>query len=649
MCGIIGSLSNVPLGCQDLERALSYLHHRGPDDRGIYRDDLIQIGHTRLSIQDLSRKGHQPMASHCGRYWISFNGEIYNFIELRKELTLLGCVFKSEGDTEVLLEAYAQWGSGCLEKLVGMFSFSIWDKRRKELFLARDRTGEKPLYYWSDNKTFFFSSELKALIKLLPSVPGISPAALDAYLHNQYVPEPETALKGIHKLPAAHFLVIRCDQWSIRPQRYWCLTDVKPVFGDPVSRVRRELESAMELAVRSDVPVGIALSGGIDSGIITSLAASLRHTPLTALSVGYPGRPAYDERNDAAKLAKAYGIPFFDVELETRHFVERFPELVTMLDDPIADIAAYGHYAVMALASEHDIKVMLSGIGGDELFWGYEWMIRAAEMSREKKNTEKYDSRLVKAISALLEPIAFTHFYSRLSHSRKAPKPILDLISKGKWLAEMAMHRPDQLVLSNLVPDFQYALGTLAHFYTPDFAAQLPHRNPFRPFSDTLKGLKASPAIDVAVCKAIFETWLVSNCLSLGDRVSMATSVETRCPFLNHRLIEAVIGIMISKDGMKYQHKALLKTAVEDILPSEVLHRPKQGFQPPVNEWMTQIVLRFFDHVRNGYLISNHVIFPHILEHLFRRICKFGPDTFLLYKMTVLELWYAGVVQEKTF
>ncbi|VFQ47300.1 asparagine synthase (glutamine-hydrolyzing) [Desulfoluna butyratoxydans] len=649
MCGIIGALSYPPVGGQSLETALDSLHHRGPDDRGIYSDEQIQLGHVRLSIIDLSSKGHQPMPSHCGRYWISCNGEIYNFIELKRELVQLGCVFKSQSDTEVLLEAYAQWGSSCLNKLVGMFSFAIWDKNKKELFLARDRTGEKPLYYWSDNKQFVFSSELKSLLHLLPSTPRISPAAMDAYLHNQYVPEPETALEGIHKLPAAHFLVIRCDQWTIKPERYWCLTDARPVYGNPAQLVRQQLERSMELTLRSDVPVGVALSGGIDSGIIATLAASMSNAPLSAFSVGYPGRPPYDERSDAAKLAIENGIPFFDIELKTSHFVDRFPELVTIMDDPIGDIAAYGHYAVMELASDHGIKVMLSGIGGDELFWGYEWMIRAADMTRKKMPAAEYDSQFLKAISPILERIAFTRFYRRLNYSQTAPKPFRDLVSKGKRLAEMAVHRPDQLVLSNLVPDFQHAIGALANFYTPDFARQIPHRNPFRQFSDKLKGLKEPHEINMAVCKALFETWLVSNCLSLGDRVSMDSSVEARCPFLNHRLIETVIGIMNTHEEVEYRHKALLKTAVEDILPTEVLHRPKQGFQPPVNEWMTQIVKTYYDYVKSGYLISNHVTSTCTLDRLLKRADTFGPDLFLLYKITVLELWYAGVVQNKTF
>jgi asparagine synthase (glutamine-hydrolysing) len=371
MCGIAGFLSRTPLKEANLNFALKALFHRGPDNQGIWEDNYIQLGHTRLSILDLSPLGNQPMSYQDGRFMITFNGEIYNYIEIREELSEKGYSFISQTDTEVLIAAYAHWGTQCLDKLRGMFAFAIWDKITNKLFLARDRTGEKPLYYWFDDNKFYFTSELKALLTLLPKVPALDPIAIDLYLHYQYVPEPRTPLIGVYKLPAAHYLLINCEDWEIEPKRYWSLAQIQPIEGDPIKLIRQELDQVIDLTLRSDVPIGIALSGGLDSGGIAALAAPKYKNTLQALSIGYEGTPACDERAQAAELAQWLGLEFRDVELRTSELVDFFPDLVRAIDDPIADIAAYGHFAVTRLAADLGIKVLLNGLGGDELFWGY--------------------------------------------------------------------------------------------------------------------------------------------------------------------------------------------------------------------------------------------------------------------------------------
>lgn len=644
MCGIIGSLSKYPGNHQKIDAPLNLLHHRGPDDSGVYYDDYIQLGHTRLSILDLSKKGHQPMASNCGRYWITYNGEIYNFIELRKELIQLGHAFKSKSDTEVLMAAYVQWGNSCVENLLGMFAFAIWDRKEKSLFLARDRIGEKPLYYWLDDNRFVFSSELKSLIPLLPAVPHLSPEAIDSYFHYQFIPEPKTALQGIHKLPSAHLMEIKCGKWYAHPKRYWSIENVPPVSGDPSELIRLELERSIDLTLRSDVPVGIALSGGIDSGVIAALAASKTSSPIKAFCIGYPGRPPYDERNKAEKLAKLYAIPFIDLELQTKNFVGNFPKLVADLDEPIADIAAYGHYAVMKLAADHGIKVMLSGIGGDELFWGYDWLIRAKSQTNLKRELVEKNSKITKIISELLEGVAFGEIYQKILKSPVVPKLIREVLFNGVKLVEMSVHKPDQLVFYNLVPDFQRAIGITSKLYTPDFSKKVPHRNPYSPFANALRSVQDSNGINIQICKLLFETWLVSNCLSLGDRVSMTSSVETRFPFLDYKLIETVMGIMRNMPDGGFERKILFKKAIIDILPSEFINRPKQGFRPPVEEWMTAIIHKHIHQIRNGHLVSNNIISLKYLNKMLKNIDNFSPYSFMLYKMIILEIWYNDVV-----
>jgi asparagine synthase (glutamine-hydrolysing) len=368
MCGIAGILLKRREGGDDEERrvgsALARMRHRGPDDEGMCRSSGAVLGHRRLSILDLTPAGHQPMQSGDGRLHCSFNGEIYNYLELRAELVARGRTFHTGTDTEVLLAAFTEWGVEAIPRFRGQFAIALWDAARRRLVLARDRVGEKPLHYWRDGERVAFASEIKALLELLPSRPPLSPDSINAYLHYQYVIEPETPLAGVRKLPAGSVLEIFDEQWNEEPRRYWRLDAVPAIDGDPVDRMRAALHEAVALTLRSDAAVGVALSGGLDSGLIAAMAARERHD-LTAFTVGYPGQRDFDERHTARALAESLGMPWFSAELPTSDFAAGFPRLVELLDEPIADVAAYGHYSVSRLAAEHGVKVLLTGIGGD--------------------------------------------------------------------------------------------------------------------------------------------------------------------------------------------------------------------------------------------------------------------------------------------
>lgn len=645
MCGILGFLSQATeKNKNNIGDFLHFISHRGPNDQGFWSDHHIQLGHTRLSILDLSPLGHQPMSYQNQRYWITFNGEIYNYLELKGELINLGYTFTSQTDTEVLLAAYSQWGRFCLDKLRGMFAFAIWDREEKQLFLARDRTGEKPLYYWYDHHNFYFASELKALVSSLPEKPALNPIAVDLYLHYQYVPEPLTPLSGVYKLPAAHYLLIDHDTWKIQPQPYWNLEQIAPVTGNPVELIRQELDRVIELTLRSDVPIGIALSGGIDSGAIAALAAPKYKGTLQTFSIGYPGRPPYDERKEAEELAKTLGLPFFDIELHTEELVTFFPELVAAMDDPIADIAAFGHYSVMKKASEHGIKVMLSGIGGDELFWGYAWLVEAAQLTEQKQHflSKSFPSWF----SSSIEGISKHQLYQRLSLSPKVPLSIRLLLNQGIKMEKMRLGYPQQAVYQNLVPDFQIATNYTQTIYHPEFLAQIPQKNAYQPFQ-----LNSPPweDIPIKICQLIFNTWLVSNCLSLSDRVSMASSVETRLPFLDHKLIELVMGLRKTQPDHELGQKYWLKQALQGILPDEVLNRPKRGFQPPVQEWMEGIILAYLDQLQSGYLIELKILNQEFMVKLIHEFKIGRQHTFILYKCLLLEIWYRQLVDPCSF
>jgi asparagine synthase (glutamine-hydrolysing) len=640
MCGILGVFSGNAGRDDRLMSAVNAMRHRGPDDNGVWFDESIVLGHTRLAILDLSPLGHQPMSDSSKNFWITFNGEIYNYLELRKELLALGHHFTSETDTEVILAAYAQWGSECLSRLRGMFAFGIWDRERQNLFLARDRTGEKPLYYYVKGKSLYFASELRSLLRLLPEKPQLNPTAIDAYLHYQYVPEPLTPLAGVMKLPPAHYLNLRQEDWQVSPQSYWSLENIAQIEGDPAVLIRQELDRVIELTLRSDVPVGVSLSGGIDSGAIASLAAPKYRDTLQAFSVGYPGRPAYDERHNAAKLAKGLGLPFFEIELGTETLVEFFPSLVAMGDEPVADIAAYAHYSVSRLAADHGVKVVLGGIGGDELFWGYAWCVDAVELSERKINRLR-SGQLNVSSGNKRSSVTQSPLYQKALVSPKVPPEIRKVLRRLLGDNHLNLQYPHQAVFYDQIPEFNRAVDYCAVIYTQKFNNSLIARSPYQFFDRELEDCSDVPS---RICRLLFDTWLASNCLSLGDRLSMASSVETRLPFLDAQLIELVMGLRKATPDHALGYKAWLKLALKDVLPDEVLNRPKQGFQPPFKIWITSILNKYIDRLESGYLLELKVVDSYALAKMIDEYKESGKHVSFLYKLLTLEIWYQEVV-----
>ena len=650
MCGIIGFIHrqtiNNALNQAQVRPVLSQtdinrLAHRGPDGTGVYSDEYIQFGHARLSIIDLTEAGHQPMHSHDGRYVVTYNGEIYNHLELRAELERLGETFHSHSDTEVLLSAYKVWGEACVKRFRGMFAFVIWDKHEKQAFLARDRCGEKPLFYHFNEQRLLFASELKALIPLLDQRPDLDPSVVDMYLHYQYVPEPSTLLKGVHKLAAGHSVKIATDHWQLHPTAYWCVEDVVdplPPAGDDkpiLTSIRNAFEDAVKLTLRSDVPVGVALSGGIDSSAIAALAQKNYPEPMHAFCIGYPGRPPYDERAQARALAESLGMVVHEVELPVNSFVDFFPELVCIMDEPIADPAAFGHYSVPRAAADHGVKVLLSGIGGDEIFWGYPYVTQAVQL-----NQMLLDYPSIKWIAQWLGSPGVQLFLRKVTHYPHAHplmKRYADILQKVG-----DTHNPtEQLMYYMLHPDFDGPFALKAEVYGPAMRG-LRSDSLFKP---TAIGLRKREKIPAAVIRMLFDTWLTSNCLSLGDRVGMAVGVETRMPFLDAKLIELVMRLRASNPDHPLGQKAWLRAALKGVLPDEVLARPKAGFQPPLHEWLSGVVNRYGDMLVEGQLVKSGIIASDKVRHLLDQIAKRNwSGLFFTYKLLLLEMWYQKVV-----
>lgn len=642
MCGIIGIFNRVDTAPVYFEAVdLARLAHRGPDGSGVYTNDHIQFGHTRLSIIDLTDAGRQPMASQDGRYVVTYNGEIYNHLELRAELEALGEQFFTHSDTEVLLGAYKVWGRDCVKRFRGMFALALWDNADKTLFLARDRCGEKPLFYHRDGERLTFSSELKALVPLLETRPDLDPSVVDMYLHYQYVPEPFTLLKGVHKLPAAHTLLLSAESWGGDPQGYWNVEDIAdsgPLPTDTqgiLACIRGGLEDAVKMTLRSDVPVGVALSGGIDSGAIAAFAQKHYPEPMHAFCVGYPGRPPYDERHQARALAESLGMIVHEVELPVESFVEFFPELVRIMDEPIADPAAFGHYSVPKAAADQGIKVLLSGIGGDEIFWGYPWVTQTAVTNQMLAARPS-----LKALVAWARTPGVRAFLDKASRYPRFPSLV------RRWagmLFDLANTQgPEgQLAFYCAAPDFRDAFQIKPSLYGSAMHA-LDANNPFRP---TAIGQRCHDEIPAAVIRMLFDTWLASNCLSLGDRVSMGVGVETRLPFLDVQLIERVMALRAANPDHRLGQKAWLRASLKGVLPDEVLARPKAGFQPPVQAWLSGVLAAHGDVLRGGQLVRDGILDAGKVDEVLNKLPKQGwPGLFFAYKLVLLEMWFQKIV-----
>ena len=638
MCGILGNIHKSSSSWSPLaESDLSKLSHRGPDGSGVFTNEHIQFGHVRLAIIDLTDAGKQPMSSPDGRFVVTFNGEIYNHLELRVELEFQGERFSTQSDTEVLLAAYKVWGRDCVRHFRGMFAFALWDSVEKTVFLARDRCGEKPLFYHFDGECFSFASELKALIPLLKSPPPLDPSVVDMYLHYQYVPEPFTLLSGVHKLPAGHTLFLSLSDWNARLERYWDVENTHYEGSLPkdsaeiLSCIRDGLEDAVKMTLRADVPVAVALSGGVDSGAIAALAQKNYKEPMHAFCVGYPGRPPYDERHQARALAESLGMIVHEVELPVESFIDFFPQLVRIMDEPIADPAAFGHYSVPEAAAREGIKVLLTGIGGDELFWGYGW-VNQSVLANEFLGQRPW-------LSALANP-GMEKILNRAAKSSRLPKTVRSWADRMGGLADTHTP-PDQLRFYMGAPDFGEAFD-LKETVSGPALRDLDSRNPFLPTENPKPTIEKIPQ---AIIKMLFDTWLVSNAVTLGDRVSMGVGVEARLPFLDFKLIELVMALRTQNPDHRLGQKAWLRAALKGTLPEEVLVRPKAGFQPPVHDWLSGVVNTYGDVLLEGVLVQQRILDKDKVPRAVSELRQRGwPGLFFAYKLVLLEMWYRKVV-----
>jgi asparagine synthase (glutamine-hydrolysing) len=593
MCGICGSIrADRPADPAPVQRMRQALVHRGPDGEGQLLSGRVALGVRRLSIIDLNG-GWQPLYNEDRSVALVMNGEIYNYVELRRQLAARGHRFRSEVDCEVVVHLYEDYGLDFVQHLRGMFAIALWDQRRGRLVLARDRIGEKPLYLYEADGLLLFASELKGLLAsgLVPF--ELDPVAVDLFFHYQYVPEPRTALKGVRKLPAGHLLVVDTEPWTVSTPCYWRLQDAPPLDGDPGELLIDELLAISEIIVRADVPLGIALSGGLDSSSVAALLARERPGGLHAFSVGYQGSPRFDERAAAKAVAEHLRLPFHDVELGVADVVASFPSLVVSWDDPIADMAGYGYRAIMQLARAHDVPVIFQGQGGDELFWGYPYVREAVEDSLRR--------------------------VADWDRARAGPDAL----------------PPGQISFYDLTPEFQLAQARMAALYQPEFAAAVRYAGPTSLF-------RLSPPWehpDVQVTKGIMEIYLLENGVAQGDRLSMASSVELRLPLLDYRFVETVVGLRKTRSDHRLPPKAWLRAALRHSLPEWVTNRPKQPFSTPFLDWCLALLASYGEQLDDGYLVQAGVLRGEAAKELRCQTYPTGPAASLAFKALVLEFW----------
>jgi len=631
MCGICGFSRQEPeIDIDSVLRMQASMIHRGPDGEGMYQEAHIALAMRRLSIIDL-QGGWQPLYNEDRTLVLVANGEIYNYIELRSELAGRGHRFTTGSDCEAILHLYEDHGAECVNFLRGMFAFALWDRLRQTLLLARDRMGEKPLYLYETQGKILFASELKALLSSGQVPFELDPQGIDLFFHYHYVPEPRTILKGVRKLPAASTLQIKTQGWQVEENKYWRMEDAPPLEGNPVELIRAELDNACEYAIRSDVPVGVALSGGLDSSAIIALASRKYPGKIHAFSVGYSGCPPSDERQDASRLAAYLDLPFHSIEIATSEIVNFFPELVYWSDDPIADIAGYGYYSISKLAREYNVPVLMQGQGGDELFLGYPWVQQALHESMQKYKL--WEDGPIRGIKAYIN-LKWPRFRSR----RQLKDIVKSVVGIGTGIKRYWNDRSnpiDQLVFYDIFPDFRMASTNLPKIYGKSFMDEFTETCAYDLFTIP----QPWPPLDILITRLICQTYLLENGIAQGDRLSMASSIELRLPLVDYKFVETVIGLRKSHANQDLPYKAWMKSALSGILPDWVLSRRKRGFEPPVRDWHGALFSTYGSTLEDGYLAQQDILSVEGSHQLAKGEFPQGAIMPMSFDALVLEMW----------
>lgn len=587
MCGIAGYLSMNSVNAIDiLQQMVDTISHRGPNDSGVWFDSEsgIALAHRRLSIVDLSPQGHQPMKSACERYVIVFNGEIYNHNQLRTELKQT--LWRGHSDTEVILAAIVAWGiETALTKFVGMFAIALWDCQEKVLTLVRDRIGEKPLYYGFQNNTFMFASELKAL-KVHPDfLNEIDRDALCSYLRYCYIPAPYSIYKGINKLLPGSYLQLALNEKNktVTPKHYWTLAQVikngsaTPFMGsdaEAITALDMQLKQSIGLQMLADVPLGAFLSGGVDSSTIVALMQVQSNRPVKTFSIGFDNA-SYNEAHYAKAITQHLGTEHHELYISSNDAIHVIPTLGTIYDEPFADSSQIPTFLVAQMARQQ-VTVSLSGDGGDELFCGYNRYIWIKRLWHKISWLPLPTRRLFAKAIRLLPPRYWQALYAVLVHylpSRFHATLIGDKLHK---LAERLINvKNDDALFYSLLSVWQHPADLMLNATEPQTI--LTNIQQWQPLLPNI--------IERMMCLDTL-TYLPDDILVKVDRAAMAVSLETRVPFLDHRIVEFAWQLPLTMKYRQGQSKWLLRQVLYQYVPKHLIERPKMGFGLPIGQWL---------------------------------------------------------------
>jgi asparagine synthase (glutamine-hydrolysing) len=598
---------------------LDPIAHRGPDGQGIHLDGNAGLGHVRLSIIDLGT-GSQPMCNEDETVWIVFNGEIYNYKELRDRLLAKGHVFRSQCDTEVIIHLYEELGEECVRELRGMFAFSIWDAKRRRLFLSRDRVGIKPVYYCQTGRAFYFASELKAIIADAAVPREVDPAAIREFLSFYYIPGEDTLFRSIKKLLPGHSLVVENGRVTIR--RYWDLRFTRERWSQPFDAAAEELRGLLASAVRdhmmADVPVGILLSGGMDSSAVLSFAVQGTAKRVKTFTVGFDGDQVVDERPFARLAAERFGAEHYELSISPEDFWNFLPAYVSHMEEPVCEPPAVALYYVSKLARNH-VKVLLSGEGGDEAFAGY----------------PNYPNMMrLEQIGATAGPFA------RMTGAGMA--------LAGRLSGDARVERYGEALGKPLASQyFSHSSGPTAFFnrharqlLTPDFLNNTASVSAMGFILNLTRQVNDESLLN-QMLYVDTKTWLPDDLLVKADKITMANSLELRVPLLDHVVLEFAASLPPEFKVRGRETKRILKSAFAGVLPPEVIKRKKAGFPVPYERWLNgPLKERIEDLLLSDRATARGYFQKSEVRRLSEANAREGKYAKEIFSLLVLELWH---------
>jgi asparagine synthase (glutamine-hydrolysing) len=621
MCGIAGVYNfktDRPVSEESIKDMISVINYRGPDGEGVFKSGSVGLGHKRLTIIDTSERSNQPMTSQHGSQTICYNGEVYNYLELTTYLQSVGIELRTSSDTEVLLELLRLEGPKALEKLNGMFAFAYWDESDQALMLVRDRVGIKPLYYQETDQGIVFASEIKSILALSDSSNKVNRSLIDGYMSLGYCTGNNTLFEGIKKVPPGHYIVVKNNKIELR--QYWNMVFDKSIdLGEEyyIKKAHDLFEDSVKLQLRSDVPLGVFLSGGIDSSAVVAMMWKLGAKDIKTFSVAWDYGNEFDETQYARKIAKQFNTDHTEYFMTHKEFKDFLPEYIRHMDEPVTEAAAISLY-YLAMKTKEKVTVVLSGEGSDEVFGGY-GIYRSMQLVEHYK---KIPSIIHKVINPLMRSLG--HSFSKYADLSETPLEqsyagvsFYDTKQKHNLYSQsFKIEAAENDVFKTLAPYYGYTMGQ-------DLQSKMQY-------------------IDI-------KTWLVDDLLIKADRMSMAASLELRVPFLDHRFLELAANMPSQYRNKKNQSKYIIKKAMEPYLDDEILYRKKQGFPTPLAIMFQGDLKDFVSDIIDSDLAHSREFFnPQEVKRLLTEHIEGIQDHHkILWQLLVLELWFREFIDKE--